>query len=565
MRTLAVRCVRAWGQICSGALAVIRTVGGQSAIAITISQSEGVTVHHTSACISRTPSRWALGICRWPAAAILATAFGQQAVAADFFVHDTGDPLANGVALVGAIHAAMSTPEEDDRVLLDPGAHYALANPDKADPSNGLPVITSGITLRGGYNADNQITTIERQHNAPQFRILQIQPNIQWVKQDNCTGPEPHDFPPTVSLEYLQLSNGDISDIAGAADTGGGILNLDGRLFLYRSKVTGNHANAGGGIANEAYVLTYENHCFGTTITEARFSQGSVSIQESSIHGNRALMSGGGAVNGSDMRIDHSTIDANQGDEYGGGIINGGTLEISNSTISGNSTLGTRPGSDAAGIHNSSGRLAVSFSTVAFNQGAGIANQSGSVTLSDTILAGNVVGASRQAFDCSGVFTSRGHNLIGFADMSGAVDPLSACTMTAARGDQIGSDPAAPIDAKLAPLAANGGFTQTHALLAGSPAINRANSASSACPMDDQRGIIRRRFPADACDVGPFEKGESGNCGLNCSAWTIVSICARNPYACQKLILPKIEKLPQIPNCLLDGPGCGPLPPLDFQ
>jgi hypothetical protein len=518
----------------------------------------------TPDCNSQTASRWAPGICVRFTAAILVATLARQAAAADFLVHDTRDPLANGVALVAAINAAMRTPEEDDRVLLDPGVHYVLANADGVDPSNGLPVIKSGITIRGGYNSDNHLTTIERQAGAAPFRILLIQPNIQWAKQEGCTGPQPYDLPPTVSLEYLQISNADIGDIPGTANIGGGIRNQDGRLFLYRSQVTGNRADSGAGIANDAYVFNYTNHCFGTTITDETFSRGTVSIQESGVYGNHAVLSGGGILNGSDMRIDHSTIDANQGDEHGGGITNSGALDIGNSTVSGNSTLGIRPGSDAAGIFNANGLLRVSFSTVAFNQGSGIAKQLGSVTLSDTILAGNVAsydmaGGGILPFDCSGALTSRGHNLIG------VVDPASACTVAAASGDQIGFDRAAPIDAKLAPLAANGGFTQTHALLAGSPAINRANSALSVCPADDQRGIFRRRFPADACDVGAFEAENAGTCGLDCTAWRIVSICARNPYTCQKIILPKINKQPEVPNCLLDGPGCGPLPPLDFQ
>ncbi len=55
-------------------------------------------------------------------------------------------------------------------------------------------------------------------------------------------------------------------------------------------------------------------------------------------------------------------------------------------------------------------------------------------------------------------------------------------------------------------LADNGGSTQTHALLAGSPAINAGNSAnpgsgSPACELTDQRGYGR----PDRCDIGAYE------------------------------------------------------------
>ena len=54
-------------------------------------------------------------------------------------------------------------------------------------------------------------------------------------------------------------------------------------------------------------------------------------------------------------------------------------------------------------------------------------------------------------------------------------------------------------DALLGLLADNGGPTLTHALLAGSPAIDAANTA--VCPITDQRGVARDA----ACDIGAFE------------------------------------------------------------
>jgi hypothetical protein len=59
----------------------------------------------------------------------------------------------------------------------------------------------------------------------------------------------------------------------------------------------------------------------------------------------------------------------------------------------------------------------------------------------------------------------------------------------------------------LGPLADNGGPTETHALLPGSPAIDTANDAS--CPAIDQRGEARP-FDGDGdgmahCDIGSVE------------------------------------------------------------
>ncbi|HKF95157.1 MAG TPA: choice-of-anchor Q domain-containing protein [Gammaproteobacteria bacterium] len=59
-------------------------------------------------------------------------------------------------------------------------------------------------------------------------------------------------------------------------------------------------------------------------------------------------------------------------------------------------------------------------------------------------------------------------------------------------------------------LASNGGPTRTHALVAGSPAIDAINDGTCPPPARDQRGVKR---PQDgngdggpACDSGSFER-----------------------------------------------------------
>jgi hypothetical protein len=64
------------------------------------------------------------------------------------------------------------------------------------------------------------------------------------------------------------------------------------------------------------------------------------------------------------------------------------------------------------------------------------------------------------------------------------------------------------VSANLGPLASNGGPTQTHALNAGSVAIDAGDpgvpgSGATACETTDQRGITRPQGPG--CDIGAFE------------------------------------------------------------
>jgi CSLREA domain-containing protein len=143
--------------------------------------------------------------------------------------------------------------------------------------------------------------------------------------------------------------------------------------------------------------------------------------------------------------------------ECGGGINNNtsATVTVSNSTLSGNSA---------------------SFA------GGGIEIPSGiraTFTFKNTIVAANDAGLFGP--DVRGFFTSQGHNLIG----------QSECTVGCfTNEDQVGTS-ANPIDPMLGPLANNGGPTKTHALLEGSPAIDKGVAVEGITT--DQRGVSRQQ------------------------------------------------------------------------
>jgi hypothetical protein len=69
----------------------------------------------------------------------------------------------------------------------------------------------------------------------------------------------------------------------------------------------------------------------------------------------------------------------------------------------------------------------------------------------------------------------------------------TGCGFTSGPGDIVGQSP------NLGPLQDNGGSTRTHALLAGSPALE----AGAGCPAKDQRGVDRPQ--GSACDIGALE------------------------------------------------------------
>ncbi|GIV76706.1 MAG: hypothetical protein KatS3mg050_1100 [Litorilinea sp.] len=307
----------------------------------------------------------------------------------------------------------------------------------------------------------------------------------------------------------LKLSHSTVTEnqtqLIGVDSGGGGIFN-SGTCTLDTSTLSQNHAVFGGGLYNS----------------------GQCTILESAIRDNEAVFGGGGIENyiEKSLTVERSTISNNTAGGNGGGIDNFfGHSSLFNSTVSGN-----RAGLNGGGIHNNGVVLAnqqlvtstttLSFVTITDNtadadedehgDGGGIFNvahslgNQGVVRLHQAILAGNHDrSAADKHPDCSGPIDSLGFNLVG--NDTGCSGFSGLFTMP---GDIVGTG-SSPIDPKLGPLQDNGGPTLTHALLAGSPAIENGNNTT--CPASDQRGFPR---PTNAfedslararCDIGSFE------------------------------------------------------------
>ena len=330
------------------------------------------------------------------------------------------------------------------------------------------------------------------------------------------------------------LTNSTVSGNTATSSSGGGIYNSSsGTLTLTKSTVSGSTAgNNGGGIWSSG-TLTLTNSTVSASTTSGNgsgiynSSSGTVILTDSAVSGNTAVQGGGGVYNfGGIVTITDSTVSGNTADTssgaggiwndtgtmtltnstitgnsaaagHGGGISNTGTMSIINSTVSGN----TAPASvrRGGGIYNNGGTLTITNSTVsgntAISNGGGVHNNSGTTEMLNTIVAGNTASSGP---DCSGSPTSQGHNLIG---------NNSGCSFTSATDDQVGTA-ASPIDPKLGPLADNGGPTETHALMAGSPAIDSGDDIVLGAPHNltsDQRGPGFPRKSGAHVDIGAYE------------------------------------------------------------
>ena len=266
----------------------------------------------------------------------------------------------------------------------------------------------------------------------------------------------------------LTIANSSIdSNQAGSGSSGGsggGIYHRGGNLELIKSTVTNNTGiNYGGGVMSAGGTITIidstirsNTTLLGGGIEIGGLFGGTGDVRNSTISGNTAQAGGGiGTSSGAGLTISNSTVSGNFANIQGGGISNSDALTITYSTISGNGTNG-----QGGGIYNGG---AVEVGNTILNSGANIFNNSG------------------------GTITSHGYNLS--SDNGGG--------FLTATGDQINTNP------MLGPLQNNGGPTFTHALLAGSPAIDAGDPNFTPPPSTDQRGYPR--VSNARIDIGSFE------------------------------------------------------------
>lgn len=216
----------------------------------------------------------------------------------------------------------------------------------------------------------------------------------------------------------------------------------------------------------------------------------------------------------------------------GGGIQNnGGTLTVTGCTINGNTAGSSSPA--GGGIFNgTSSTLTVINSTIQGNtaiggDGGGVANQA-SATFVNATISGN--GANAGGGIANTVTGTLNLTNTIIAGSTGGGDCNNSGTLGTNDHNLIQDGSCSPLisgDPKLGPLQNNGGPTFTQALQIGSPAIDAGDDAVLGDPLDlqfDQRGF---GFPRKACqhvDIGAYEFASNAppmvNCPINKAAFT---------------------------------------------
>jgi hypothetical protein len=316
-----------------------------------------------------------------------------------------------------------------------------------------------------------------------------------------------------VSLSGMTITGGNVTG------SGGAIQNT-GNLTITNCVINGNMASSTGGGVRSTNNLTIYNSVVSNNASTASTSGGisfagvNLTIRNTTISSNTSSGNGGG-INisaSASATISNSTISGNTaGASSGGFFTNRGT--ITNTTISGNTANGALATDGGGGVRIQAGANSVSFisCTITDNTApnstsgarSGIWHETGTINLSNSIVAGNVAQDIQR--DGTGVIVSNGFNLIGENTSVTTEFPEGQPN---ASNDYVGTD-AMPINPMIAALADNGGATQTHALLKGSAAIDKGNSFNLDA---DQRGYIRtidlpipNAPTGDGTDIGAFE------------------------------------------------------------
>lgn len=399
-----------------------------------------------------------------------------SAGAATFTVNSTADAVdanpgngicetapGNGVCTLRAAVQEANALAGADTIILPAGTYtLGIAGADEDAAATGDLDITGSLTITGAGAASTIID------GGALDRVFEI-------------------YGTTVQISGVTIRNGMATSGGALSNRGGGIqVNVGSTLLLTDSVVAGSKASAGGGI----------------------FNSGTLTINNGTVRDNRT---------DSDGFTDPS----------GGGIYSEGTATITNSALTGNTVGFGLIGVSGGGISNVGGTLTLINATVSGNSavfGGGIKNQNGVVTVTNSTITGNAgnSGINHFAFTGAAFFTLRNTIVSNNAGVNCEGNPVTSAGHNVDSGTTCGFAGSGDLNATnplLGTLADNGGPTQTHALLPGSPAIDAGDNTG--CPLLDQRGFVR---PVDGdgnstatCDIGAYELGQAITAALAAS------------------------------------------------
>jgi hypothetical protein len=450
----------------------------------------------------------------------------------------------NGLSLRQAIGLANQDPTSFDSIQFAPsliGGSTHGVNDGVLLLSNGELTINGNVTIQGDVNFDGTPDiTIDGQGASRDFLItggsvlldeLTITGGYGYIDGGGVALGKGAYAPANVTISHSIITN-------NQAAYGGGIsLDTGDSLLLTNSAISGNSAFVvGGGIASKGALKLLDTNVSGNSagyIGGGIANGGTLTVVNSTLANNQITngtggplydSAGAGLYNAGSAALVNTTIAGNKGAYAGGGVYNSGGLTLTNATIANNS------GYNGGGLYNAAcgcGDATLNNSTLTGNYakqfGGGIYNPAGTVTLTNTIVAGNGTGYHGPDIltGPSGITNYTGVNLFSQTGVGRPGTDIVQTDLTEVFANLTTIDPdgvpASGDEFQAGTLANNGGPVQTVAIKVGGNAQNTGsntdlppdsfdlnNNANTAEPLPvDARGQLRV-FGA-AVDIGAFE------------------------------------------------------------
>lgn len=298
-----------------------------------------------------------------------------------------------------------------------------------------------------------------------------------------------------VQLKNLAFINGNCPE-----GEDGGAMHIQGNVQIVDCTIHDNYADDDGGAltlsgTNALVEITgcsiYDNAC-GDDGGAIRCWEGTVNIQETSIHNNYSPSFGGAISSNGNINIVQSTVSYNVAAGNGGAIrqFTSGQLSVNNSTLANNEA------GQEGGAISSSAATSLNFCTIAYNEaddfGGGMSISNQNSTIENTLIAFNLAPSSPNTNADNANFSSGGYNFI--EDSTGGNWIVFA--------SDLAGDSNTPLNPEIGSLTNNGGATETIEILPNSPCVDGANAAIF-LPVD-QLGYPR---PSGVTpDIGAFER-----------------------------------------------------------
>jgi uncharacterized repeat protein (TIGR02543 family) len=408
------------------------------------------------------------------------------------------------------LQTALSNAQANDEIWVAAGTYKPTTDGNRSVSFN----LKSGVAIYGGFPADGG--TWNQRNWEVNKTILSGDIGTPDDETDNSYHVVTATSVNDVILDGFTITQGNANGNSINDTWGGGIRISNSNLVLANLLIDQNSAQShGGGLYN------YQGN---PNLTNVTFTK------------NIATQWGGGIFNSQGNLNLMKVAFIENSAEYGGGLYNSeGTSEIIDTTFGKNSAF------SGAGLYNKlSAALTlenVTFSENDGNEGGGLTNVDSDPVLTNVTFSENTAGAGGGMLSMGAskpelknvTFTENstthgGPNGAGLYNRSGGDATLVNVILWGNHPDQIQNDGNINVsysivedgwsgignldkDPLLLSLADNGGFTLTHALDVGSPAIDAGDDAN--CPTKDQRGA-NRPIDGDAdgiavCDIGAYE------------------------------------------------------------